>query len=175
MLPQLGHFSCTYCTFAKFPMCLLSNVLRDRNRYLYWLPWTPCSFSDVRGSVAYIFYTLWQYLEFIEEQLGPVCNVVTLDCLPRPGYRLQTSHNTKLPDDETNKMYFSLAASCWAAHSFIFLNGSKNEHHIIRVNTPLFSADQLPASLCVLTIEAAVSPLQCHCYVYCSSPGIVKG
>ena len=112
MLPQLGHFSCTYCTFAKFPMCLLSNVLRDRNRYLYWLPWTPSptahisvSFSDVRGSVAYIFYTLWQYLEFIEEQLGPVRNVVTLDCLPRPGYRLQTSHNTKLPDGETNKMY----------------------------------------------------------------------
>ena len=56
-------------------------------------------------SVAYIFYTLWQYLEFIEEQLGPVRNVVTLDCLPRPGYRLQTSHNTKLPDGETNKMY----------------------------------------------------------------------
>ena len=107
MLRQLGHFRCTYCTFAKFPMCLLSNVLRDRNRYLYWLPWTPspCSFSDVRGSVAYIFYTLWQYLEFIEEQLGPVRNVVTLDCLPRPGYRLQTSHNTKLPDGETNKMY----------------------------------------------------------------------
>ena len=165
----------------SFLYSLLSNVLRDRNRYLYWLPWTPspCSFSDVRGSVAvaYIFYTLWKYLEFIEEQLGPVCNVVTLDCLPRPGYRLQTSHNTKLPDGETNKMYIysSLATSCWAAHSFIFLNSSKHEHLIIRVNTPLFSADQLPASLCVLTIEAAVSPLQCHCYIYCSSPRTVKG
>ena len=69
------------------------------------LPTSLWPFSDVRGSVAYIFYTLWQCLEFIEEQLGPVRNVVTLDCLPRPGYRLQTSHNTKLPDDETNKMY----------------------------------------------------------------------
>ena len=114
MLPQLGHFSCTYYTFAKFPMCRLSNVLRDRNRYLYWLPYghrlqLPTYlwlFSDVRVSVAYIFYTLWQYLEFIEEQLGPVCNVVTLDCLPRPGYRLQTSHNTKLPDGETKKCIF---------------------------------------------------------------------
>ena len=67
----------------SFLCALLSNVLRDRNRYLYWLPWTPCSSSDNRGSVvAYIFYTLWQYLEFIEGQLGPVRNVVTLDCLP---------------------------------------------------------------------------------------------
>ena len=46
------------------------------------LPTSLCSFSDVRNSVAYIFYTLWQYLEFIEGQLGPVRNVVTLDCLP---------------------------------------------------------------------------------------------
>ena len=180
MLPQLGHFRCTYCTFAKFPVpcyqmfsVTVTDICIGCHGHRLQLPTSPCSFSDVRGSVAYIFYTLWQYLEFIEEQLGPVRNVVTLDCLPRPGCRLQTSHNTKLPDDETNKMYFSLAASCWAAHSFIFLNGSKNEHLIIRMNTPLFSADQLPASLCVLTIEAAVFPLQCHCYIYCSSPRTV--
>ena len=140
------------------------------------LPTSLWPFSDVRGSVAYIFYTLWQYLEFIEEQLGPVCNVVTLDCLPRPGYRLQTSHNTKLPDGETNKIYIPHWLQAAGLHIHLSsLMVAKMSIFIIRMNTPLFSADQLPASLYVLAIEAALSPLQCHCCIYCSSPGTVKG